>query len=87
MECLTDLDLSLRKLNSRLLVVRGKPEATVERLISRLSLKFIYYEQDSEPYARVRDSVIVETARKHGVHVESFVGHTLFDLDDLLRRV
>jgi cryptochrome len=81
------LDESLRALKSRLIVVRGQPEQTMDRLIGQLGIKCIYYERDSEPYARQRDAAVERIAEHHGIDICSFTGHTLFDLEDLLRRV
>lgn len=50
LQSLTDLDSSLRKLGSRLYVVRGKPEQQLPVLVQRWGVQLLTYEKDTEPY-------------------------------------
>ncbi|CAG04151.1 unnamed protein product [Tetraodon nigroviridis] len=95
LQSLEDLDSSLRKLNSRLFVIRGQPTDVFPRLfkahptvavyvpqewnISRLS-----YEYDSEPFGKERDAAIKKLASEAGVEVTVCISHTLYDLDKII---
>ncbi|MGH0173089.1 UNVERIFIED_CONTAM: hypothetical protein FKN15_064421 [Acipenser sinensis] len=74
LQCLEDLDASLRKLNSRLFIIRGQPAN--EWKISRLT-----FEYDSEPFGKERDVAIKKLASEAGVEVLVKTSHTLYDLD------
>ncbi|KAG2467576.1 CRY1 protein, partial [Polypterus senegalus] len=85
LQCLEDLDASLRKLNSRLFVIRGQPANVFPRLfkakfkewkISRLT-----FEYDSEPFGKERDAAIKKLASEAGVEVIVKISHTLYNLD------
>lgn len=93
LESLTDLDKHLRsKYKSRLLVLRGKPEElfgnllrTGKPLLSKPP-RLLLWERDTEPYAIARDKAICELAEQCGIEVQTFVGHTLYDTEEALRR-
>jgi len=86
-EALNDLDRSLKARGSRLLVLRGKPEEEIPRAIRKWGVERLVFESDGvEPYALARDVAVCEGARKAGVtHIVETQGHTLCDLDELLR--
>lgn len=85
LEALSDLDAQLReKHRSRLLVLRGIPEVVFRDLFDGtgpFKLKSLFWEKDTEPYARKRDSKVQLLAKELGVQTQAFVGHTLLDLD------
>uniref|UniRef100_A0A0G4HKP3 Photolyase/cryptochrome alpha/beta domain-containing protein n=1 Tax=Chromera velia CCMP2878 TaxID=1169474 RepID=A0A0G4HKP3_9ALVE len=92
LECLADLDSSLRaRHNSRLIVLRGQPSKVFEKILSDPSflcldkpVSKICFEKDTEPYALKRDKQIIEMAKAKGVQCHDLHGHTLFDLDLLM---
>ncbi|TSQ92633.1 Cryptochrome-2 [Bagarius yarrelli] len=69
LESLSDLDSSLRKLNSRLFVVRGQPADVFPRL----------FKYDSEPYGKERDGAIIKMAQEFGVETIVRHSHTLYN--------
>uniref|UniRef100_A0A7S0KZH7 Photolyase/cryptochrome alpha/beta domain-containing protein n=1 Tax=Coccolithus braarudii TaxID=221442 RepID=A0A7S0KZH7_9EUKA len=81
-----DLDESLRALNSRLILLRGKPQDELPLAFERWGINRMAYEVDIEPYAKTRDAAIDQLACKAGVQVLQKVGHTLCDLDMLVKR-
>lgn len=89
LQSLKDLDEQLRKgYSSRLLVFRGRPEEVLQGLFGGegdspipIHLTSLFWEKDSEPYARERDARVESLARKCSVKTQSFVGHTLLDLE------
>ncbi|XP_077418970.1 cryptochrome circadian regulator 5 [Vanacampus margaritifer] len=81
---LKDLDCSLRQLNSRLFVVRGKPEDVFPKLFSKWKITKLTYEFDTEPYSVSRDQKVAAIAKEHGVEVFYKVSHTLYDIDRII---
>ncbi|XP_075985036.1 cryptochrome-1-like isoform X2 [Anticarsia gemmatalis] len=86
LQCLEDLDLSLRKLNSRLFVVRGQPADALPKLFREWGTTALTFEEDPEPYGRVRDHNIMSKCREVGITVISRVSHTLYKLDQIIER-
>ncbi|XP_061600844.1 cryptochrome circadian regulator 5 [Cololabis saira] len=82
--CLRDLDSSLRKLNSRLFVVRGKPEDVFPKLFNKWNVTKLTYEYDTEPYSLSRDKNVTELAKEHNIDVIYKVSHTLHDIDRII---
>lgn len=93
LESLRDLDEQLhKKYKSHLLVLRGKPEQVFSTLLKTgkplLSSKpsILLWEKDTEPYALTRDAAVEKLAAANGVEVRSFVGHTLYDVQEALKK-
>lgn len=86
LQSLADLDCSLRSVDSRLIVLRGDPCVELPRAMSEWSVDRIVFETDTEPFARARDAKLSALAETAGVSVETRWGHTLCDLDALLKR-
>ncbi|XP_073944067.1 cryptochrome-1-like [Choristoneura fumiferana] len=86
LQCLDDLDNSLRKLNSRLFVVRGQPADALPKLFREWGTTALTFEEDPEPYGRVRDQNITSKCREVGISVTTRVSHTLFKLDTIIER-
>ncbi|XP_036379574.1 cryptochrome circadian regulator 5 [Megalops cyprinoides] len=83
---LEDLDCSLKKLNSRLLVLRGKPEEVFPRLFQRWKVTRLTFEVDTEPYSQHRDEKVVKLAKQHNVEVIQKVSHTLYDTERIIAK-
>jgi cryptochrome len=49
-------------------------------------LTHLLWERDTTPYARKRDKAVASLAAKHGVTVETLLGHTLLDIDALIKQ-
>uniref|UniRef100_A0A673GR00 Cryptochrome-1 n=1 Tax=Sinocyclocheilus rhinocerous TaxID=307959 RepID=A0A673GR00_9TELE len=84
LQCLEDLDASLRKLNSRLFVIRGQPTDVFPRLFKEWNITRLSYEYDSEPFGKERDAAIKKLANEAGVEVIVRISHTLYDLDKII---
>jgi len=85
-QSLADLDKQLRKLGSRLFVVRGTPEKTFPNLFKNWNISKLTFEVDTEPYAKIRDEKVVETAAKYDVEISSYVSHTLYDISKTIEK-
>nr|DAD44841.1 TPA_asm: hypothetical protein HUJ06_003071 [Nelumbo nucifera] len=79
LESLVDLDSSLRKLGSRLLVFRGEPVEVLFRLLKEWGVKKLCFEYDTEPYYQAMDDRVKDHASALGMEVFSPVSHTLFN--------
>lgn len=79
LESLEDLDEGLRKLGSRLLVLRGDPLKLFPSLLAKWKITHVYFETDTEPYALFRDAKIKKICESNGVQCHSILGHTLWD--------
>ncbi|XP_067346218.1 cryptochrome circadian regulator 5 isoform X3 [Channa argus] len=81
---LKDLDCSLKKLDSRLFVVRGEPEDVFPELFKKWKITAMTYEYDTEPYSLTRDKKVAALAKEHGVKVVYKISHTLYDIDRII---
>lgn len=81
LQCLEDLDHNLRKLNSRLFVIRGQPADTLPKLFKEWHTTCLTFEEDPEPFGRVRDKSIQEICKEAGIEVITAVSHTLYKLE------
>ncbi|GAA6101862.1 cryptochrome-1b isoform X2 [Tachysurus ichikawai] len=84
LQCLEDLDASLRKLNSRLYVIRGQPTDVFPRLFKEWKITHLSYEYDSEPFGKERDAAIKKLANEAGVEIIVRISHTLYDLEKII---
>jgi cryptochrome len=80
LECLRDLDASLRARGSRLLVVKGAPSDVLPAVVRAWGVTRVTWERDVEPYARARDAALTAALTRLGVSV------TLWDPDAVVRR-
>ncbi|KAK4880120.1 hypothetical protein RN001_008266 [Aquatica leii] len=86
LQCLEDLDRSLRKMNSRLFVVRGQPADALPKLFKEWGTTSLTFEEDPEPFGRVRDHNIITICQEMGITVIQKVSHTLYYLDHIINR-
>ncbi|XP_076444483.1 cryptochrome-1-like [Babylonia areolata] len=84
LESLEDLDSSLRKLNSRLFVIRGQPADVFSRIFKEWNITQLTFEEDPEPYGKERDQAICALAAELGVEVVVRSSHTLYNLQHIL---
>ena len=84
-ESLKDLDQSFEKLGSKLTVFRGNPKEIFEMLFSSKKVKNLFYEKDTEPYAKTRDKIVSDLCSKNNIQIHSFLGHTLYDPEDIIK--
>ncbi|XP_077986104.1 cryptochrome-1-like [Glandiceps talaboti] len=84
MQSLQDLDDGLKKLDSRLFVLKGKPSEVLPRVFKEWNITRLTFEVDTEPYAVKRDKEIKDISESHGVEVIERVSHTLYDVERLI---
>ncbi|KAJ9568522.1 hypothetical protein OSB04_004488 [Centaurea solstitialis] len=78
LESLVDLDSSLKKLGSRLLVLHGEPGDVVIRCLKEWDVKRLCFEYDTDPYYQALDRKVTNYATESGIEIFSPVSHTLF---------
>ncbi|HSC02671.1 MAG TPA: deoxyribodipyrimidine photo-lyase [Solirubrobacteraceae bacterium] len=78
LECLADLDLSLRARGSRLVVRHGRPEHEIPKLIAETKADAVHFTADAGPFARTRDTHVT-----NALNVPSHEHPGLFAIDDL----
>ena len=81
LQCLEDLDSSLRKLNSRLFVIRGQPADVLPTLFKQWGTTYFTFEEDPEPFGRVRDQNILAMCKEMNIAVTHEHSHTLYNLE------
>lgn len=86
LESLLDLDSSLRKLGSRLLVFKGEPVQVLTGLLHKWNVNKLCFEFDTEPYYQSLDKRIKHYASSAGIEVFSPVSHTLFSPVDIVQK-
>ena len=79
LQSLDDIDTNLRKLGSRLFVVRGQPADVLPTLFEEWKITKLTFEEDCEPFGKDRDSAISMLAKAAGVDVKVKNSHTLYD--------
>ncbi|KAM5132326.1 cryptochrome-1-like isoform 1-T1 [Mantella aurantiaca] len=83
-EALEDLDKNLKKINSRLFVVRGKPAEVFPLLFKKWKVTRLTFEVDTEPYSRHRDAEVERLAAEHNVEIIQRVSNTLYDVERVI---
>ncbi|KAI1286081.1 Cryptochrome-1 [Halotydeus destructor] len=86
LQSLEDIDYQLRKMGSRLFVIRGQPGHVFPTLFKEWKTTHLTFEADPEPYARVRDAKIRKLCYDLRITVNSVHSHTLFNIEDILRK-
>lgn len=85
LECVKDLDNSLKECGSRLYVAAGDPEEILPQLWKEWGVKIMTHEADEtgEPYALARDTNVHKAANDAGVQVMEFQSETLRPLGNV----
>jgi len=86
LQSLEDLDSSLKKLGSRLYVVKGDTVESLKTLFKSWNVKKITWENDIEPHAQKRDAKVRQLAKSQNVQVETLNGHTLYDPEHIIAK-
>ena len=79
LECLHDLDASLRERGGALVVRRGAPEHELPKLAREAGAGAVYFTRDVSPYARQRGERTGAVLREHGIDLHACPGLTVAD--------
>lgn len=80
LECLADLDESLRRCGGGLVVRSGRPEQVLPSLAKELDAGRVFWTSDVSAFAARRDQTVSRELERHRVEVQTLPG--LFALDD-----
>ncbi|XP_062223746.1 (6-4)DNA photolyase isoform X4 [Phragmites australis] len=88
LQSLSDLDARLRRLGSRLLLVRARDDVgdAVCAALKDWNIGKLCFESDTEPYALSRDKKVTDFAMASGIEVFTPVSHTLFDPAEIIKK-
>lgn len=86
LESLGDLDVNLKKIGSRLLVLKGDPSEVLIRCLKEWNIGKLCFEYDTDPYYQALDIKVKDYALKAGIEVFSPVSHTLFNPTDIIQK-
>lgn len=71
-ESLNDLNESLIKKNSRLLLVKGKPIEVIREKVKEWKIGMMCFESDTEPYAKQRDAEVAKLLEELNVKLGEY---------------
>ncbi|XP_073292053.1 (6-4)DNA photolyase [Primulina huaijiensis] len=86
LESLVDLDFNLKKIGSRLLVLKGEPSEVLSRCLNEWRISKLCFEFDTEPYYQALDKKVKNHASAAGVEIYSPVSHTIFNPVDIIQK-
>ncbi|KAJ1429111.1 Rossmann-like alpha/beta/alpha sandwich fold [Sesbania bispinosa] len=86
LQSLVDLDLNLKKLGSRLLILKGDPGEVLIQCLKEWNVTKLCFEYDTEPYYQALDVKVKNFAVAAGIEVYSPVSHTLFNPMDIIQK-
>ena len=82
---LNKIDQTLKKHNSSLLCLRGKPIKIWKNLLENFQIESVFVNKDYEPYARHRDQKIKQILEKHGISFISLKDQVIHEENEILK--
>lgn len=76
----------MRKLNSRLYILRGKAEELLPKLFEKWQVKFLTSQVDIDPEILRQDEAIEKIAEKKDIFIVKRVQHTVYDVHSILKK-
>lgn len=67
-------------------MIRGQPADALPKLFKEWGTTDLTFEEDPEPFGRVRDHNISALCKELGISVIQKVSHTLYKLDEWVRK-
>jgi deoxyribodipyrimidine photo-lyase len=83
---LKSIDQKLRKHNSSLCILKGKPLAIWKELIQKYDVESVFINKDYEPYAMKRDQEIEAFLRKNGTEVFMYKDQVIHEESEVLKK-
>jgi len=83
-DSLREVDESLRKRGSRLIVLDGDPAELIPWLAAQLEVDAVYVNGDLEPYALERDAKVRQSLRAAGIQAKFCKDHVVFARREIL---
>nr|QDY52295.1 FAD binding domain of DNA photolyase [Mimiviridae sp. ChoanoV1] len=85
-ESLKELDLNLKKYNSKLYVFQGDNIKVLKKIISKLDIENIVFNQDYTPYAKKRDLKIEKLCKKNDIKCHMIHDYLLAEIGTFLKK-
>lgn len=82
---LIDIQTNLKKHNSSLLCIKGKPLDVFKDLVKKYTIKKVYTNKDYEPYALKRDQEISQFLLSKGIELLHFKDQVIFEEDEIVK--
>ncbi|CBY24933.1 unnamed protein product [Oikopleura dioica] len=85
-ECLRDLDEGLKKCGTRLYVLTGDATTVIKKFCKENEITQMTWMKDAEIFYRERDEEITKVVHRMEIKTKSFLGHTLYDQDEVIAK-
>ncbi len=82
---LKEIDDQLKKINSSLLVKKGKPIEVWKQLVKEYSIESVFTNRDYEPYAIARDTQIKEFLIRENIQFKSYKDQVIFEAAEIVK--
>lgn len=82
---LKDMQKTLRRLGSSLLVLKGDPEEIFRELLKKWKIAAVYTNHDYEPYAIQRDEKIAHLLKTHQIPFYTLKDQVIFEKNEILK--
>lgn len=84
-QSLQEIEETLQKKGSSLIVRYGKPEELIPAICEELKIKKVFTNRDYEPYAKKRDELVGKKLKGLGVEFASFKDSVFFEKHEVLK--
>jgi len=84
-DTLVQLQGSLKKLNSSLYVLHGKPLDCFKKLLNEYDVAAVYTNHDYEPYARARDKKVHEFLQEKNIAFHTYKDQVIFEKGEVVK--
>lgn len=86
LESLREIDNTLRKHGSRLIVLYGNPVEEIPKLAKKLSVDGVVAARDFEPYALMRDAKVAQSLSLEGITFTTVKDQVIFEKGEILSK-
>lgn len=86
LDSLLNLETQLKKINAKLYIFYGKPEAVIKNLIEKDGIDAVFVNEDYTPYSKARDSKIKKVCDKLNISFKSYQDLLLTPTDKVLKK-
>nr|XP_026490035.1 cryptochrome-1 [Vanessa tameamea] len=85
-QSLQDLDLNLRKINSRLFIIKGKAVECLPKIFEKWHVKFLTHQVDIDSELVKQDEVIDQVCDENDIFVVKRMQHTVYDFNSVIKK-
>jgi deoxyribodipyrimidine photo-lyase len=83
LESLKDLQSQLKKLDSKLLILKGKPEVEIPKIVKEFGVKKVFAKREVATEEKAQEKLVQNELFKLGCELETFSTSTLYHAQDL----